>query len=147
VAEPGADKRDGKDMEQVNSPRCAQCDKKECRDGRDCFALARKHTELYADGDIGRLHSAAAVIEARHYGRQTRLAEIIKFAQHLGYERIGLAFCIGLAEEARVIEAILAKPFEVVSVCCKVCGIDKKQFDLPYVRRVDRDSLRVVCRT
>ena len=59
----------------------------------------------------------------------------------MGYEKIGLAFCIGLAEEARAIEAIFAKHFDVVSVCCKVCGIDKKEFDLRYVRRVKRESM------
>jgi len=128
-------------MEQDRSPRCARCDSKECRDGKDCFSLAQEHAELYADGDIGRLHSAAAVIEAKHYDRKTRLGEIIEFAKHLGCERLGLAFCVGLAEEARVIEAILVKHFDVVSVCCKVCGIDKKQFDLPYVRQADRESM------
>ena len=112
-------------MEQNRSPRCARCDSRECRNGTDCFSLAQEHAELYADGDIGRLQNAAATIEAKHYGRKTRLA----------------AFCTGLAEEARVIEAILAKDFDVVSVCCKVCGVDKKQFDLPYVRKVDRESM------
>lgn len=128
-------------MKQNRSPRCARCDSKECRNGKDCFSLAQEHANLYADEDIGGLQNAAAVVEAKHYGRKTRLAEIIEFAKHLGCERIGLAFCIGLAEEARVIEAILAKQFDVVSVCCKVCGIDKKQFDLPYVRKVDRESM------
>ena len=128
-------------MEQNRSPRCARCDSRECRNGTDCFSLAQEHAELYADGDIGRLQNAAATIEAKHYGRKTRLAEIIEFARYLGCERIGLAFCTGLAEEARVIEAILAKDFDVVSVCCKVCGVDKKQFDLPYVRKVDRESM------
>jgi uncharacterized metal-binding protein len=103
--------------------------------------LAQEHAGLYTDEDIGRLQNAAAVIEAKHYGRKTRQAETIEFAKHLGCEKIGLAFCIGLAEEARVIEAILAKRFNVVSVCCKVCGIDKKQFNLPYVRKVDRESM------
>ncbi len=110
-------------------------------EGKDCFSLAQEHAELYADGDIGRLHSAAAAVEARHYGRKTRLAEIIEFAKHLGCERIGLAFCIGLAEEARIVETILSRHFDVVSVCCKVCGIDKKQFNLPYVRKGDRESM------
>ena len=128
-------------MERDSLPRCARCDQKECRDGKDCFSLAREHAELYADGDIGRLHSAAAVIEAKHYGQKTRLDEIIEFAKYLGCERIGLAFCIGLAEEARVIEIILAKHFDVVSVCCKVCGTDKKEFDLPHVRKVKRESM------
>lgn len=128
-------------MESDRSPRCARCDGKECRNGKDCFCLSQEHAEMYGDEEIGSLHSAATAIEAAHYGRKNRLAEIIEFAKHLGCERIGLAFCIGLADEARVIEAIFAKQFDVVSVCCKVCGIDKKQLNLSYVREVDRESM------
>jgi uncharacterized metal-binding protein len=54
-------------------------------------------------------------------------------AEQLQYRKIGLAFCIGLSEEAKIIDEILAKHFEVVSVCCKVCGINKKYFDLPQI--------------
>jgi len=128
-------------MESDRSPRCARCDSKECRNGKDCFCLSQEHAQMYSDEEIGSLHSAAAAIEAKHYGRKTRLAEIIEFAKHLGCERIGLAFCIGLSDEARVIDAILAKHFDVVSVCCKACGVDKKQFNLPYVRDVNRESM------
>ena len=44
-----------------------------------------------------------------------------------------MAFCIGLSEEAAIIENILSKHFNVVSVCCKVCGIDKKDFQLQQI--------------
>lgn len=128
-------------MESDRSPRCARCDRKECRTGKDCFSLAQEYAELYADQGISRLQRAAAAIEAKHYGQKTRLGEIIEFAEHLGCRRIGLAFCVGLSEEARVIEAILAKRFDVVSVCCKVCGINKKDFDLPHVRNSDFESM------
>jgi len=96
---------------------------------------------LYSDEGVSRLQRAAAAIEAKHYGRKTRLGEIIEFAQCLGCRRIGLAFCVGLSEEARIIEAILTKRFDVVSVCCKACGINKKDFDLPYVRNSDFESM------
>jgi len=127
-------------LEQNPSPRCARCDNKECRQGKDCFGQADTHTGLYADQDIRRLQQAAAGIEAKHYGQKTRLGEIIEFARCLGCKRIGLAFCVGLSEEARIIEGILAKKFDVISVCCKACGIDKKDFDLPYVRNSDFES-------
>ena len=87
---------------------------------------------MYYD-DVAKLHQAASAIEARYYGKETRLGEIILLAKELGYQRIGLAFCIGLSEEAQIIESILSKHFEVVSVCCKVCGIDKKDFGLQQI--------------
>jgi uncharacterized metal-binding protein len=70
------------------------------------------------------------------------LGEIILLAKELGYQKIGLAFCIGLSEEAKTIENILSKHFRVVSVCCKVSGIDKKDFGL---ERITPQSDEVMC--
>jgi uncharacterized metal-binding protein len=113
-------------------PQCARCASKECRDGKDCFSQTPKHRPLYYD-DVAKLHQAASAIEARYYGKETRLGEIILFARELGYQKIGLAFCIGLSEEAKIIESILSKHFQVISVCCKVSGIDKKDFGLERI--------------
>jgi len=112
------------------SPQCAQCESKKCHDGKDCFSQAGNHKQLYQDSQISKLHRAASTIEGRYYCKETRLGEVILFAKELGCQKVGLAFCIGLSEEAKVVEEILSKYFEVVSVCCKVCGIDKKDFGL-----------------
>ena len=120
-------------MKRSVSPHCGRCESKECRDGKDCFSRARNHKQLYQDSHIQELHEAASAIEGRHYGKETRLGEVILLAKELGYQRIGLAFCIGLSEEAKVVDEILANHFEVVWVCCKVCGIDKKDSDLPQI--------------
>lgn len=124
------------------TPRCARCESKECRDGKDCFSQAENHKQLYQDEQIAELHKAASAVEGRYYGKETRLGEIILFAKELGCVKVGLAFCIGLSEEAKVIEEILAQHFEVASVCCKVCGIDKKDFDLCHI---SPDSNEVMC--
>jgi len=116
-------------------PQCGRCESKECRDGMDCFSQTPRHRPLYYN-DIAKLHQAASAVEAKHYCKETRLGEIILFAKELGYKKIGLAFCIGLSEEARIIENILSKHFEVVSVCCKVSGIDKKYFGLQRISLV-----------
>jgi len=115
------------------SPQCGRCESKECRDGMDCFSQTSNHRQLYQDNHIAELHKAASAIEGRYYSKETRLGEIILFAKELGYKKIGLAFCIGLSEEAKIIDEILSKHFVVVSVCCKVCGIDKKDFDLTQI--------------
>jgi len=117
------------------SPQCGRCESKECRDGKDCFSQTPRHRPLYYN-DVAKLHQAASAVEAKHYCKETRLGEIILFAKELGYQRIGLAFCIGLSEEARIIENILSKHFEVISVCCKVSGIDKKDFGLQRISLV-----------
>ena len=122
--------------------RCARCEIKKCCDGEDCFSKASEHKRLYAGAGIGELHNAASTIEARYYGKKTRLSEIILFAKELGCQKIGLAFCVGLSEEAKIIENIFSRHFEVVSVCCKVCGIDKRDFDL---QQVSPTTTEVMC--
>jgi uncharacterized metal-binding protein len=121
---------------------CALCKEKKCRDGKDCFEKAGSYEKLYDDEKIRTLHKAAAAIEARYYCKEPRLREIILFAQEIGCKNIGLAFCIGLSEEAKIIEEILCRFFKVQSVCCKVCGIDKKAFDL---EQIDPDDNEVMC--
>jgi uncharacterized metal-binding protein len=123
------------------SPQCGRCESKECRNGKDCFSQTSNHRQLYQDNYITELHKAASAIEGRYYGKETRLGEIILFAKELGYKKIGLAFCIGLSEEARIIENILSKHFEVVSVCCKVSGIDKKDFGLQQISLVKAEVM------
>jgi uncharacterized metal-binding protein len=114
-------------------PLCGRCENKECRNGKDCFSLAEDHRQIYQDKPTAELHKAASAIEGRYYGKETRLSEIILFAKELEYKKLGLAFCVGLSEEAKVIEQILSKHFEVASVCCKVCGIDKNDFGLTQI--------------
>jgi len=129
-------------VEKSINPRCGRCESKECRDGKDCFSQAGNHSKLYQDSHIAKLHKAASAIEAGYYGKETRLGEMILFAKELGCQKIGLAFCIGLSEEAKIIDEILSRHFEVVSVCCKVCGIDKKDFGL---QQISPESSEVMC--
>ena len=45
----------------------------------------------------------------------------------------GIGFCIGIAKEARLFAAYLSKEFEVYSVCCKNCGVEKDVLGLKKV--------------
>lgn len=56
-----------------------------------------------------------------------RIEELTQFAGKCGYRRLGIAFCLGLRNEARILTDILEnKGFEVISVCCK-CGATAKE--------------------
>jgi uncharacterized metal-binding protein len=88
---------------------------------------------LYSDQPVARLHKAATAIEARHYCKEPRIREVMLFARELGCQKLGLAFCVGLAEEARTIADVLSGEFDVVSVCCKLCGIDKRSLGLEQI--------------
>ncbi|MCS3154517.1 DUF1847 domain-containing protein [Phocaeicola dorei] len=60
------------------------------------------------------------------------MEEIMTFARKMGYQKIGIAYCIGLVNEARIFARILrANGFEVYSVICKVAGAAKSSIGIP----------------
>jgi uncharacterized metal-binding protein len=70
-----------------------------------------------------------------------RIQEIIEFAKKMKYSRIGLAFCGGLLKEAGIVSKVLENNgFEVISVICKVGGIEKKYLGLNNQQKVKIDS-------
>jgi uncharacterized metal-binding protein len=83
-------------------------------------------------------------------GRRTknpRIVELIQFAQKCGYKKLGLAFCTGLASEARSLTEILeSNGFEVISVRCKVGAIPKESIGIsPREKIAGPDSYESMC--
>jgi len=122
--------------------RCALCGLKECySDGLDCFE-GQGVSALPTDPEEKEILACAAEIEAEYYCKATRIEELMEFSRRMGYERLGVAFCIGLAEEAQVLHRILANHFDVYSICCKACGTNKESMGLKKVRE---DRFEVMC--
>jgi uncharacterized metal-binding protein len=121
--------------------KCAECEDRTCEDGKDCSGgvAPRVARETYEGEDL-RLLRAAAEVEAEHYLAATRLEEVAILAKKLGVEKVGLAFCIGLSEEALWVSRFLGKYFSVSSVCCKVGGVSKDEFELKHLHGEDRES-------
>lgn len=114
---------------------CASCEHHLCREGVDCFSLVERANDLYRTADAGdmKITQAAAKVEAQGYMRWRRALEIIRFAQAAGFSHLGIAFCIGLAQEARIYKELLEGRFRVSSVCCKNCGVPKSAFHLEQI--------------
>jgi len=117
-------------------PRCAPCDDRRCRGGTDCYGVAARIRAAYEAGGAPAEHlsRSAAHVEATGYCQWPRALEIARFADHAGFSHLGVAYCIGVAEEARRFVAWLEPHFQVDSVCCKVGGIPKDEVGLAYVR-------------
>ena len=99
--------------------------------------LMKQVESEYERPEIREFARLASVQEAECYemtqqGIRTkipRLEETIQFAQKCNYKRIGIAFCVGLKEEASMVAEILAaKGMEVVSVNCKVAEVPRVFF-------------------
>jgi uncharacterized metal-binding protein len=55
----------------------------------------------------------------------------------MGYKKLGIAFCGGLAAEAKTLTTILEnRGFDVVSVCCKAGGIPKERIGITENQKI-----------
>lgn len=108
--------------------RCDACDKKSCLNGKPC--AQKPFPEAYADPWVKRTMRVASEIEAEFYGIKNRLEEVMEFARRMEFRKLGLVFCLGLEEEARIVGDILSREFELESVCCKVGGFLKSDLGM-----------------
>jgi uncharacterized metal-binding protein len=73
--------------------------------------------------------------------RYPRVEETAQFAKKMGYKRLGVAFCIGLKDEAKTLVKILEnRGFEVVSVCCKAGAIPKERIGITDEQKINRSG-------
>ncbi|HOO71178.1 MAG TPA: DUF1847 domain-containing protein [Spirochaetota bacterium] len=152
-----------------NSSRCVQCAGKTCypvmgvddtppslEEAPD-FCPMRQHPDVIAAAESAYTETRtrefarlASIQEAECYEmtpdgiktRIPRIEEIIQFARKCGFTRIGIAFCIGLREEARLVASIFeAKGLDVVSVCCKVGRVPKESIGIQPDQKISPPAL------
>ncbi len=136
---------------------CAKCeapeDKRVCmvpdggRAGKGCPTtgkkdLLKKAMKEYKADDLKDFARNASIQEGECYsGRERqpyimhpikpRIVETMEFAQKMGYRRLGLAYCGGLAKEAAIVSQIFENHgFDVVSVVCKAGAVPKSEIGL-----------------
>jgi uncharacterized metal-binding protein len=65
-------------------------------------------------------------IRGRLIAVRPRILEIIKLSERMEWKKLGVAFCVGLGNEARrLVEILECAGFMVYSVCCKCGSVDK----------------------
>jgi uncharacterized metal-binding protein len=114
--------------------RCDLCEDQKCREGEPC--IEKNSIELYSDPHEKMIMKTAAFVESEFYGDLNRIEEIVEFASRMGYKKLGIAFCVGLKEEAAKIADFLSNFFEIEAICCKVCGIPKSEMGAPMSDKV-----------
>ncbi|MBN1656484.1 MAG: DUF1847 domain-containing protein [Deltaproteobacteria bacterium] len=73
----------------------------------------------------------------KDYGKLTRVEETVLYAKLRGYRKIGLAFCVGLSNEAELFTNLLINEgFEVVSVCCMNGALTSDDVQLPEEEKI-----------
>jgi uncharacterized metal-binding protein len=98
---------------------------------------AIQEAEGYENRDLGYDHVRAS---------KTRIEEIVGFAGKMGYKRLGMAFCIGLRKEAKIVDKILTgSGFEVVSAVCKAGRISKDKIAVTADQQVAPGTVETMC--
>ncbi len=114
---------------------CANCPHHACYvHGTNCTGVKEEEIAGAYTAEEREIMAAAAYVEATFYSDICRLQETAEFAKKMGYKKLGMAFCIGLNEEARYIAKFFEQQgFEFYSVCCKNCSFAKKEFGLKQI--------------
>jgi uncharacterized metal-binding protein len=132
------------------------------RGGKGCPTLVSaagvaEANRAYQDPEVHEFARQASIQEAECYanrGRQpyvmqptkTRIVEIGEFARKMGYQRLGLAFCIGLAHEAELAAEVFKEwGFEVVSICCKAGRTPKELIGLTDDQKIRIGEDEAMC--
>ncbi len=112
---------------------CAYCAKKSCIQGDMSNALefcpSKLKPEILQDARETLLSQPETKQMSQDVSRtwknianKNRIELTMEYARIRGYKRLGLAFCIGLMNEARLLSnALINEGFEVISACC-MCG-------------------------
>ena len=111
---------------------CAKCGLYKCRspDSTSKFPCTCPHEsyvekreltvkEGWTQSESRAVFEASDQVLAEGYGKWSRVKEVIEYSKKMGFRKLGLAFCVSLRTEAKVLQNILeANDFEVVSISC-----------------------------
>ena len=119
---------------------CALCDIHACNKGelkkapKNCPSLDKKIeglNEIYQEKENFKIAKASALVVSEGYCEKTRIEEIMDFANRCEFTNLGIAFCIGLSNEANILSKVLKhNGFTVNSIICKNGAISKDIFNI-----------------
>jgi len=113
---------------------CKQKPKNRCNiEGFDCTG-GKLDLSAYSLEENRDLQNLSDILRRTHGDNLSRLEEIIEFGKAAGFKKLGLAFCMGLKEEAALVAKVLEGDFRVDSVICKLGGLDKDEHRMAKIR-------------
>jgi len=82
----------------------------------------------------------------KDYGKLTRIEETVLYAKLRGYQKLGLAFCVGLPKEAELLTNLLINEgFDVVSACCMCGALTSEDVALPEDEKIFPGQRQPMC--
>jgi len=107
--------------------------------------LIDKSLELYKGLDK-KIAYNSALVESEGYRTKTRIEEIIDFANKCNFKKIGIAFCLSLSNETKIVNKIFVhNKFEVYSAMCKMGGTPKETLGITDEQKVHPGGHEAMC--
>ncbi len=127
-----------------------------CPSEQEAELIEESFRRYTGDDDDARLARVAAMVEGLCYqpvpgsdavnARWTRVEDTIALAKLMGWQKIGIATCIGLLDESeRLTDILRAQGFKPLSVCCKAGSIDKLKLGLEESNKVRPGTFEPAC--
>ena len=108
--------------------------------------IQKQAAELYNEPENLNIALSSAIVEAEGYAKISRVEEIVLFCQKAGYKKIGLVFCMGLKNEAKIVSKIFRHHgLEVVSVICKNGSVPKSSIGVTAEHTLSGCTEEVMC--
>jgi uncharacterized metal-binding protein len=121
--------------------------------------LVKETKRKYSSSDIHPFYVMSARIEKNSYDAQAareqnraipvrpRIREISAFAEAIGARKIGMAFCIGLADEAaRACSILEGHGLDISSVACCCGAVEKTDLGIPKQLKIhDPEKFEAAC--
>jgi uncharacterized metal-binding protein len=105
-----------------------------------------KATEEYEKPDVRELAHASALVESEGYMKWTRVEDTMEFARRMNFAKLGVACCVGLAQEGKVLTDILeSNSFHVTFVFRKTGGVPKEDMGLRDSEKVRPCTFEPIC--
>jgi len=135
---------------------CAMCSEHYCKTGEleklhiNCPCNEKEEIErikeLYLQEENSKLAYNSALVEAEGYCKKTRLEEIMDFASKCDFKKLGVAFCVGLSKEAKILCRVFKNNgFDVDSVVCKNASIPKEFLKIKDSEKVRPGTYEPMC--
>ena len=110
---------------------CLRCRDRVCLDGQPCPGLVPEVHCQTPDPDQAGLLEVATDIACETERRLCRVAEFVHFCHGMGYQHVGIAFCVELYRETQILAHLFRRFLRVTPVCCKIGGRRISEEEVP----------------
>ena len=111
---------------------CTRCNTKSCRETESCSAQKFGNEAILDTYSLPAtqkvIQAAAILVNHGRAGTLSRLQEIIEFSKEMKFQRIGLAYCYGMENDAALVTTIIRESgFHMIPVSCTTGGFKQSK--------------------